>query len=244
MKQNLNSDTPVVILAGGKGSRIVEYTKAIPKPLIRVNRVPILIRIIDHYKSYGFKDFIIATGYLDNVIKNYFIKKFKKYKNTYHYNGSNIKLIFTGQETMTGGRLLRLKRYLNKKKYFCLTYGDGVSDINLNKLIQFHLLHNKCATVTSVRPPARFGYLNIKKNLVIEFGEKRNIDAGWINGGFFVFSPKVFNFIKSDKTFLEKEPLENLSKRKELFAYKHFGFWQCMDTLRDKIFLDDFYKQR
>ena len=165
MKIIENSKIPVVILAGGKGSRILEYTRTIPKPLIRVNKVPILIRIIDHYISYGFKEIIVATGYLNNVVHDYFSKKYKKKNNYYEYDKDiKIKLIFTGLNTMTGGRILKLKKKLfNKNKIFCLTYGDGVSDLNLQKLINFHLSHKKIATLTSVRPPARFGYLKLKK---------------------------------------------------------------------------------
>ena len=240
-----NFKLPVVILAGGKGSRILEYTKAIPKPLIRVNKIPILIRIIEHYISYGFKDFIIATGHLHKVIENYFSKKFKKKNYQYVYSDDvKVKLVFTGLNTMTGGRVLRLKKLITKKSnMFCLTYGDGVSDIHLNKLVNFHFTHKKIATLTTVRPPARFGYLKIKKDQVLTFGEKKSVDAGWINGGFFIFSNKIFKFIKNDLTFLEKEPLESLALKKELKAFKHFGFWQCMDTLRDKVFLDEYYKK-
>ncbi len=246
MKIIENSKIPVVILAGGKGSRILEYTKTIPKPLIRVNKVPILIRIIDHYISYGFKEIIVATGYLNNVVHDYFSKKYKKKNNYYEYDKDiKIKLIFTGLNTMTGGRILKLKKELfNKNKIFCLTYGDGVSDLNLQKLINFHYSHKKIATLTSVRPPARFGYLKLKKNHVLKFGEKKNVDAGWINGGFFVFNNKIFKYIDHNLTFLEREPLENLALDRELMAYKHNGFWQCMDTLRDKIFLDEYFKKK
>tara|TARA_X000000950_G_scaffold287397_1_gene399500 strand:- start:2641 stop:3384 length:744 start_codon:yes stop_codon:yes gene_type:complete len=246
MANKQNSNIPVVILAGGKGSRIMEYTKATPKPLIRVNRIPILIRLIDHYIYYGFKDFIIATGYLHNKVDNFFSERYTKKNNKYNYiNDVNIKLVNTGLNTMTGGRVLRLKKKLIKKNnLFCLTYGDGVSDLNLDKLIDFHNHHKKIASITTVRPPARFGYLKIKKDQVLEFGEKKNVDAGWINGGFFVFNNKIFNFIKNDSTFLEREPLESLAKKNELFAFKHYGFWQCMDTLRDKIFLDNHYKNK
>lgn len=240
-----NSKLPVVILAGGKGSRIIEYTKVIPKPLIKVSRVPILIRIIEHYISYGFEDFIIATGYLHNVINKYFYKKFKKKGNEYIYNQNvKVKLVFTGLNTMTGGRVLRLKKYLTKKNtQFCLTYGDGLSDINLSKLFIFHKKHKKIATLTTVRPPARFGYLKLKKDQVLKFGEKKNVDAGWINGGFFIFNEKIFNYIDNDTTFLEREPLENLATNKQLRAFKHYGFWQCMDTLRDKLYLDEYFKK-
>lgn len=246
MKTIKNSEIPVVILAGGKGSRILEYTKTIPKPLVRVNRVPILIRIIDQYVSYGFEEIIVATGYLNGVIHDYFSKKYEKTTNHYKYNNkAKVKLIYTGLKTMTGGRILKLKnKHLNKAKIFCLTYGDGLSDINLQKLINFHLSHKKIATLTSVRPPARFGYLKLKENHVLKFGEKKNVDVGWINGGFFVFQNKIFKYIKNNLTYLEREPLENLALDKQLMAYKHNGFWQCMDTLRDKIFLDEYFKKK
>ena len=246
MKIIKNSDIPVVILAGGKGSRILEYTKTIPKPLIRVNKVPILIRIMDQYISYGFKEIIVATGYLNNVIHDYFSKKYKKKSNYYEYSKDvKVKLIFTGLNTMTGGRILRLKKQLiRKNKIFCLTYGDGLSDINLQKLISFHLKHKKIASLTSVRPPARFGYLKLKQHHVLKFGEKKNVDAGWINGGFFVFNTKIFKYIDNNLTYLEREPLENLAFDRQLMAYKHNGFWQCMDTLRDKIFLDEYFKKK
>ncbi len=240
------SKIPVIILAGGKGSRILEYTRTMPKPLIRVNRVPILIRIIDEYVKYGFKDIIIATGYLHNVINTYFLKNYKKKDSYFKYNKDvNVKLIFTGLNTMTGGRVLRLKKYIFKKtKLFCLTYGDGVSNINFQKLINFHLNHKKIATLTTVRPPARFGYLKLKQNKVLEFGEKKNVDAGWINGGFFIFNLEIFKYIDNNLTFLEREPLEKLALKRQLMAYKHYGFWQCMDTLRDKIFLDEYFKKK
>ncbi len=245
MKTLKNFNIPVVILAGGKGSRILEYTKTIPKPLIRVNRVPIIIRIIDHYISYGFKEILVATGYLNNVIHDYFLKNYKKKHNYYEYKKDvKVKLIFTGLNTMTGGRVLRLKKQLiTKNKIFCLTYGDGVSDINLHKLLSFHLSHKKIATLTSVRPPARFGYLKLKQNHVLKFGEKKNVDVGWINGGFFVFHTKIFKYINHNLTYLEREPLENLALERQLMAYKYDGFWQCMDTLRDKIYLDEYFKK-
>ena len=155
-----------------------------------------------------------------------------------------ITMVDTGINTMTGGRVLRLKKYLTKKNtQFCLTYGDGLSDINLSKLFIFHKKHKKIATLTTVRPPARFGYLKLKKDQVLKFGEKKNVDAGWINGGFFIFNEKIFNYIDNDTTFLEREPLENLATNKQLRAFKHYGFWQCMDTLRDKLYLDEYFKK-
>ncbi len=225
----------VVILAGGLGTRISEYTKTIPKPMITIGRKPILHRIMEHYSKYGHKDFYIALGYKGYVIKNYFKKK--KIKNW------NINLIDTGTQTMTGGRLKRLKKILNDET-FLMTYGDGLSNINIKKLLSFHKKNKKLVTLTAVRPPARFGAIKLQKNTVKYFKEKSKLDEGWINGGFFVMEPKFLNYIKNDRTYLEKEPLEKVSKKKQLFAYKHYGFWQCMDTLRDKEILEDAVKKK
>lgn len=225
-----------VILAGGKGTRLSELTHKIPKPMVKINGTPIICHIINHYVKHGFKEFIIAAGYKQKVIRDYFKKK--------NFQGLKIKIINTGQNTMTGGRLKRLQKYL-KNETFMMTYGDGISDVNLRKLLKFHLRHKKISTLTSVRPPARFGAIKIKKNNQITyFKEKSKLDSGWINGGFFVFEPKIFKFIKNDSTFLEKEPLQNISKKKELFAYKHFGYWQCMDTLRDKLIIEKELKRK
>ena len=214
----------VVILAGGLGTRISEYTKTIPKPMIEINKKPILYRIMDHYSKYGHKDFYIALGYRGHIIKKYFKKKkFKKW---------NINLIDTGKNTMTGGRLKRLKKFLNNET-FLMTYGDGLSNINIKKLINFHKKNKKLVTLTAVRPPARFGAIKLKKNFVKYFKEKSKLDEGWINGGFFVMEPKFLKFIKNDKTYLEREPLERICKLNNLVAYKHNDFWQCVDTKRD-----------
>ena len=218
----------VVILAGGRGTRISEYTNLIPKPMIKVLGKPIILRIMDHYARFGHKDFYIATGYKSNVIKKYFKKKnYKKY---------NINLIYTGLNTMTGGRIKRLNKFLNET--FLVTYGDGLSNININKLINFHKRNKKLVTLTTVRPPARFGAIKIKNNFVKYFREKSSLDEGWINGGFFVMEPKFLKFINGDKTYLEQEPFKKISKKKQLMAFKHKGFWQCMDTLRDKEILE------
>ena len=214
----------VIILAGGFGTRISEYTKKIPKPMVMINRLPILVHIMKHYNKYGFNDFIIALGYKGNIIKEYFKKKKFSWK---------VKLVDTGLKTMTGGRIKRLERYLGKKT-FMLTYGDGLSNVNLKKLYNFHKKNKKIVTLTAVRPPARFGGLKIKSNLVSYFKEKSRLDEGWINGGFFVIEPKFLKFIKGDETFLEHEPLEKVTNIKNLAAFKHKGFWQCMDTVRDK----------
>ena len=219
----------VVILAGGLGTRISEYTKTIPKPMIRVGGKPIIHRIIDHYIKYGHNEFLIALGYKGKVIKEYFKKKkFNK--------GISINLIETGKNTMTGGRLKRLKKYL--KDTFLLTYGDGLSNVNLNQLIKFHKKNKKLITLTAVRPPARFGAIKINNNIVKYFREKNLLDSGWINGGFFVIEPKFIDYIKNDRTFLEQEPFKKVTKKKQMLAYKHSGFWQCMDTLRDKEILE------
>ena len=213
----------VVILAGGFGTRLSEYTKSIPKPMIDINGKPMIYYILKFYAKHGFKDFYIALGYKGQVVKNFFKK------NSY---GWNIHLIETGKKTMTGGRLKRLTKYLGKET-FMMTYGDGISNVNLKKLLKFHKDNKKLVTLTAVRPPARFGALKFKGHFVRSFKEKSKVDEGWINGGFFVIEPKFLNFIKKDDTYLEKEPLELASKKKQLVAYKHGGFWQCVDTKRD-----------
>jgi glucose-1-phosphate cytidylyltransferase len=217
----------VVILAGGLGTRISEYTKNIPKPMIRVGKYPLIVHIMKHYLKYGYDEFYIALGYKGNVIQEYFKKNPFKCK---------INLINTGKKTMTGGRVKRLKKYLGNKDFF-LTYGDGVSNVDLDKLVRFHKKNKKLVTLTAVRPPARFGALKLSGQYVSYFKEKSKMDEGWINGGFFVMSPNFLNFIKDDNTFLEREPLEKITKLKELLAYKHPGFWQCVDTARDLITL-------
>ena len=224
----------VVILAGGLGTRISEYTKSIPKPMIRIKTLPILVHIMNHYVKYGFNEFYIALGYKGNVIKNYFKKK--------KFN-CKVNLINTGKNTMTGGRLKRLKKYLHKENFF-LTYGDGLSNVDLAKLLKFHNDNKKLVTLTAVRPPARFGALKLKGNLVKYFKEKSRMDEGWINGGFFVMNSKFLNLIKNSQTYLEKEPLEKATKKKQLIAYRHKGFWQCMDTKRDKDKLDQILKNK
>ena len=214
----------VVILAGGFGTRISEYTKTIPKPMIKVKKKPMLIHIMEHYSKYGYKDFYIALGYKGKIIKDYFKNKNFKW---------NISLVDTGLKTMTGGRLKRLKKILGGEKFF-MTYGDGLSDVNIKKLLNFHNRNRKMVTLTAVRPPARFGAIKLLGNKVKSFKEKSKMDEGWINGGFFVMEPEFLNLIKSDKTFLEKEPLEIVTKKKQLMAFKHTGFWQCMDSKKDK----------
>ena len=224
-----------VILAGGRGTRISELSKDIPKPMIKVLGKPIISRIIMHYYKFGIKEFIIAAGYKQKILENYF-----KYKKS---NQFSVKVINTGLKTMTGGRIKRLKKYLGNET-FLLTYGDGLSNVNIKKLINFHKKNKKIATLTAVRPPARFGAIKIKGNKIKYFKEKSKLDEGWINGGFFVIEPSFLKLIKTDKTFLEKQPLEIVTKKGQLNAYKHNGFWQCVDTKRDKDKLEKILKRK
>jgi len=224
----------VVILAGGLGTRISEYTKTIPKPMIQIKGKPLIYYIMKHYAKYGFKEFYIALGYKGKIIKDYFNKNFFDWK---------INLIDTGLKTMTGGRLKRLTKLLGDET-FMLTYGDGLSNVNLKKLLQFHKVNKKIVSMTAVRPPARFGAIKFKGNKVSYFKEKSKLDEGWINGGFFVMEPKFLKLIKSDKTTLEREPLETISKKGELLAFKHYDFWLCIDTKRDKINLEEIIKSK
>ena len=224
----------VVILAGGFGTRISEYTKTIPKPMVKVNNKPIIYYIMKHYANYGYKDFYLALGYKGEVIKKYFKNK--------NFNW-NINLIDTGLKTMTGGRLKRMKNILGNET-FMMTYGDGLSNVNLKKLINFHKKNKKLVTLTAVRPVARFGSIKILKNKVKYFKEKSNLDEGWINGGFFVMEPKFLKYIKNDNSFLEREPMEILTKKNQLMAYKHKEFWQCMDTKRDMENLNSLLKKK
>ena len=245
----------VVILAGGFGTRISEYTTVIPKPMIPINGKPIIEHIMEIYSKYGFKDFYLALGYKANVIKEYFynyeilnsnfkvdfknrsVTPYKKQEKDWTVN-----LIDTGENTMTGGRLKRLKDYI-KDDTFLLTYGDAVTNLDINEVIKFHYSHGKMITVTGVRPPARFGELTINENNeVLEFKEKPNINEGWINGGFFVIEPRFLDYINGDNCILEKEPLEKAAKSKELVAYLHDGFWHCIDTKRDKDNLEEIIK--
>ena len=227
----------VVILAGGFGTRLSEYTGTIPKPMVPIGGKPILAHILNIYRKYGHKDFYIALGYKGQIIRKYFSNK-KNLKRDIRVN-----LIDTGSNTLTGGRLLRLRKYL-RNETFLLTYGDGVSNVNLNKLVNFHKKNKRMVTVTAVRPPARFGALEIKNNKVVKFTEKNQSGDNWINGGFFVMEPKFFKFLKNDKTILERKPLEKVSKLGELIAFKHAGFWQCMDHKSDKDILDSMIKKK
>ena len=213
----------VIILAGGFGTRISEYTGTIPKPMIKIGEKPMLWHIMKIYSKFGFKDFYVALGHKGEIIKEYFSK------NSFEWN---INLIETGEKTMTGGRIKRLKDIIGNET-FMLTYGDGLSDINIKKLIEFHKKNNKLVTMSVVRPPARFGVVKLENNCVTYFKEKSKLDEGWINGGFFVMEPEFLKYINNDETYLEREPLEKLCEKKQLFAFKHSGFWQCMDTKRD-----------
>jgi len=213
----------VVLLAGGFGTRLSEYTKTIPKPMICIGDKPMLLHIMKLYAKYGFKDFYIALGYKGEIIKKFFNKKFFDW---------NINLIETGRNTMTGGRLKRLKKYIGNET-FMMTYGDGLSSVNLKKLLEFHKKNKKLVTLTVVRPPARFGVIKLRDQHVSYFKEKSKLDEGWINGGFFVMEPEFLKYIKNDNTYLEREPLETVTKKRQLTAFKHNGFWQCVDTKRD-----------
>ncbi|MFH1283591.1 MAG: glucose-1-phosphate cytidylyltransferase [bacterium] len=237
-----------VILCGGYGTRLSEETYNRPKPLIEIGDKPILWHIMKNYSSFGFNEFLLATGYKGEKIKEYFIKECfdldedlalifnakQMLPIRQHPNNWIADIIDTGEGTMTGGRLYRLRDKLKGDQTFMLTYGDGVGDIDINKLIAYHKSRGKIATITAVKPTARFGEIQFKGEEVVSFKEKPNISLGWINGGFFVFEKKIFDYISGDEIMLEGEPLENLAKDGELTAYKHDGFWKCMDTLRDK----------
>jgi len=236
----------VAILAGGLGTRYSEKTKFMPKPMIKIGKHPILIHIMNLYLKHGLKNFYILMGYKSNIIKKYF-KNFKKinkpFKHKIKKRSCTITLLETGKKTMTGGRLKKLKPFLKNHEEFMFTYGDGISNINLKKLLRFHKKNNKLVTVTAVRPQARFGELQISKNTVTKFKEKPQTKSSWINGGFFVANKKFLDFIGNSKTILEKEPLEKASKKKQLLAFRHTGFWKCMDTYRDKLVLEDLNKK-
>ncbi len=216
----------VMILAGGYGSRIADVNDEIPKPMILLDDKPIIEHIINIYKFYNLKKFIILSGYKHKKIKNFFSKFSKR------FSDCEIKIFDTGIHTLTGSRILKAKKFINEKN-FLVTYGDGISDIDIGKLIKFHQNSSKIATISAVRPPARFGELIIKKNLVHKFDEKIQLNKNWINGGFFVFNKKFFNYIPKKNTMLETLPIQNLLKSKNLACYKHHGFWQCIDNRRD-----------
>lgn len=237
----------VVILAGGKGTRLSEETKLIPKPMAEIGGKPILWHIMKIYSFYGFNEFVILTGYKSHIIKDYFVNYYQQYSDITvdMLNNSveihkiqtepwKVTILYTGPETMTGGRIKRAQEYIGNEP-FLLTYGDGVADVNINDIIKAHKTSNKTVTMTAVQPSGRFGALVIKDgNLITSFMEKPKGDESWVNGGFFVCEPEVFNYINDDSTIFEKEPLETLAKTNKLNAYKHTGFWHPMDTLKDK----------
>jgi len=244
-----------IILAGGFGTRISEETNLKPKPMLEIGGKPILWHIMKIYSSHGINDFIICCGYKGYVIKEYFSNYMMHNSDmTFDYQNNSIEfhdqfvepwkvsLIDTGQDTMTGGRLKRVSDFIENDETFCMTYGDGVSDINITDLINFHTSSKKIATLTAVKPPGRFGALKISENIVNSFEEKPQGDGAWINGGFFVLHKKVLDLIDNDETVWEDTPLKNLALKGELSAYKHDGFWQPMDTLRDKIHLNNLWE--
>lgn len=243
----------VAILAGGFGTRLAEETEIKPKPMVEIGGRPILWHIMKIYAYYGFKDFVIALGYKGEIIKKYMVEyrsmcgnitvNLKNGECKYHEDNGldwTVELIDTGLHSLTGGRIKRLAPYLNNET-FMLTWGDGVSDINLHKLLAFHRSHGKLATLTAVRPQARYGHLELDGDVVAEFSEKPQTGEGWINGAFFVLEPGVFDYIDGDDAQWEKEPLENLAKDGQLMAYRHESFWQCMDTLREKYILEKYW---
>lgn len=247
----------VVLLAGGRGERISEYSSNMPKPLIEIGGKPIIWHIMKVFSSCGYNDFIICCGYKGDMIKKYFydyylqqsdvifdftsqkndLKIIKKYIEPWR-----ITVVDTGMDTMTGGRIKRIAPYINKNEPFIVTYSDGLSDINLNELVNFHMRHGKKATITAVEYTERFGVMNLKGEQVIEFREKRNLITKWINAGFMVFDYDILNLLDGDDTVLEGKPLEALAESNELMAYKHTGFWKCMDTNKDKIELEEMWK--
>jgi len=243
----------VVILAGGRGTRLAEETQTRPKPMVEIGGKPIIWHIMQLYANYGFSDFLIACGYKGEIIKAYFHDYFIHHSDYFVnlrdgsrqvLNGNGVDwrvgVIDTGMDTQTGGRVLRLKDWLQNET-FMVTYGDGVGNIDICSLLEFHRKHRKIATVTAVRPPSRFGALHLEGDSVVEFSEKPQAGEGWINGGFFVFEPGIFNYLKNDATILEREPLERLARNGQLAAYRHHDFWHPMATLRDKQLLESLW---
>ena len=243
-----------IILAGGLGTRLSEETASRPKPMVEIGGKPILWHIMKMYSQHGVNDFIICCGYKGYVIKEYFANYFLHTSDVTFDMANNkmavhekraeswhVTLVDTGENSMTGGRLLRVKDYVKNDAAFCFTYGDGLSDVDLRASIDFHLSHGKSATLTSVYPPGRFGALDIRDKQVQQFMEKPRGDGAMINGGFFVLSPRVFSYLEDDATIWEQEPLQRLALDGQLMAYEHRGFWQPMDTLRDKNFLEELW---
>ncbi len=243
----------VAILAGGVGTRLVEETEIKPKPMVEIGTRPILWHIMKHYAHFGHTEFVVALGYKGDYIKKYMVDYCRLSGNVTvrlkegevdlhggHDLDWTMDLVDTGQDTLTGGRIKRLAPFLGDAT-FMLTWGDGVADVDIGKLVAFHKAHGKLATVTAVRPPARFGRIELDGDRVTEFSEKPQIGEGWINGAFFVLEPGVFDYIDGDMTQWEREPMERLAEAGELMAYRHTGFWQCMDTLRDKRLLESMW---
>ena len=243
----------VVILAGGYGTRISEESMTRPKPMIEINGDPILWHIMKEYSHYGFNEFIICAGYKQHIIKEFFANYYLHHSDiTFDFSAENsmtvhnnvvepwkVTIVDTGLNTLTGGRIKRVRKYIGEQP-FLLTYGDGVCDVNITDVVAFHKRHGRLATMTAVQPGGRFGTLKIDGNGVIEqFAEKRKEDGGWINGGYMVLEPQVFDYIEGDSTTFEREPLEKLSEEGQLIAYKYNGFWQCMDTMKDKMYLEE-----
>tara|TARA_B110000438_G_C15815310_1_gene651653 strand:- start:1671 stop:2444 length:774 start_codon:yes stop_codon:yes gene_type:complete len=245
----------VIILAGGYGTRLSEYTDRIPKPMVSIGDKPILWHLMKIYEYYGHKDFFLALGYKSQVVKDYFLN-YKMLNSDFSINLSNgelipidqesidwnITLVNTGMDTMTGGRAKQISKFIGKERCL-LTYGDGLSNININELIDFHKSHGKLVTMTAVHPVARFGELDLENNKIISFKEKPSgqTKRGWINGGFFVVEPEFFDLIEKNSTVMEREPLEKVAEMGELMAFKHNGFWQCMDTKKDRDYLEELY---
>jgi len=237
----------VVILAGGFGTRISEESHLKPKPMIEIGDMPILWHIMKQYLHYGFDEFIICAGYKQEVIKEWFANYFIHTSDiTFDFTKGNeiivhnkhsepwkVTVVDTGLNTMTGGRLKRIKNYIDDET-FLMTYGDGVSNVNITKLIEFHRQHGKLATISAVQPEGRFGYIDLDNDNIRSFREKSEHDIGWINAGFMVLEPKVLDYIKDDTIMFEREPMEKIASEGEMVCYKHYGFWQCMDTVRDK----------
>lgn len=244
-----------VILAGGYGTRISEETDLRPKPMIEIGGMPILWHIMKIYSLYGINEFVICCGYKGYLIKEYFSNYFLHRSDvTFDLKENNMEvhekfsepwkvtLVDTGQDTMTGGRLRKVSKYLEKEEFFCMTYGDGLTDLNISDLIAFHKTHGLEATLTSTSPPSRFGLIETEEGLVKSFKEKPEEGSGKINGGFFILSPKVLTLLEGDESVWEKEPLEKLASKGQLAAFEHEGFWQSMDTLRDKIYLESLWE--
>lgn len=242
-----------VILAGGYGTRFSEETVMKPKPMIEIGGKPILWHILKSYSTHGIKDFVICCGYKGYVIKEYFANYFLHMSDVtinmvnsdiqiHHQRAEpwTITMVDTGVQTMTGGRLRRIREYIADET-FCMTYGDGVSDVNITDLIQYHKNNGKKATLTAIQPPARFGALQFEGDIISNFQEKPKGDGAWINGGFFVLEPSIFDLVEDDSTVWEQSPLNTLAAQRELVAYRHSGFWSAMDTLRDKMYLDELW---